>query len=69
MNKGVSLTLTHVVPAEGWKRSVFNGLAQVIVQAGTEPGEIRLTAHAQGLTGNTVAIEGKGRPPRPQAPR
>ncbi len=32
-----------------WRRSLFNGLAQIIVQAGKEPGELKLQAEAQGL--------------------
>jgi beta-galactosidase len=43
-----------------WKRSVFNGLAQVIVQSGGEPGEIRLTATSQDLAGDTVVIKVHG---------
>jgi beta-galactosidase len=35
---------------KGSERSLFNGYAQVIVQAGREPGEIRLTAQAENLT-------------------
>src|SRR5204863_8052629 len=50
INKGVSLTIrSKTAPAPQWKRSVFGGLAQVIVQAGREPGELRLAAHADGL--------------------
>jgi beta-galactosidase len=43
-----------------WKRSVFNGLAQIIVQAGKEPGELKLQAEAQGLRGcaTTLAVQG-----------
>jgi beta-galactosidase len=67
INKGVSLTFPNKAVAANWKRRVFNGLAQVIVQSGTEPGEIRLTAHVEGLVGNTVIIEAKGHSPRPQA--
>ncbi|HTW32104.1 MAG TPA: hypothetical protein VMD76_10510, partial [Candidatus Sulfotelmatobacter sp.] len=67
INKGVSLTFPSKAVAANWKRRVFNGLAQVIVQSGPEPGEIRLTAHAEGLVGNTVIIEAKGHSPRPQA--
>jgi beta-galactosidase len=37
-------------PAPSARRSLFNGLAQVIVQSTREPGEIRLTAKAAGLT-------------------
>ena len=33
----------------GWSRSVFNGLAQIIIQSTKEVGEIKLTAAADGL--------------------
>jgi len=58
LNRGVSLVLSgqSVVPA--WKRSVFDGLAQVLVQAGKTTGDIQLTARAEGLTGSTVVIHG-----------
>ena len=36
-------------PARSWKRSLFNGLAQVIVQSTTESGEIKMIAKAPGL--------------------
>jgi beta-galactosidase len=39
-----------------WKRSVFNGLAQIIVQAGKEPGELRLQATVRGLRPCSVTI-------------
>jgi beta-galactosidase len=45
-----------------WKRSVFNGLAQVLVQAGMGPGEIRLTARAAGLAENMVVIHATAYP-------
>lgn len=38
-----------VTPAPQWKRSVFNGLAQVIVQSTNEAGEIKLIATSAGL--------------------
>ncbi len=41
INKGVSLSVPSKAVAVNWKRSVFNGLAQVIVQSGMKPGEIR----------------------------
>ena len=67
INKGVSLTVSGRAVAANWKRSAFNGLAEVIVQSGTEPGEIRLTAHAEGLADNTIIIQAKGRSSRLQA--
>lgn len=41
---------------KGHERSLFNGYAQVIVQAPRQPGEIRLVAQAEGLTPAEVAI-------------
>ena len=67
LNDGVSLIIPSSPVNPNWKRSVFNGLAQVIVQAGTEPGEIRLSAHADGLAANTAVIQVKGHGPGPQA--
>jgi beta-galactosidase len=67
INKGVTLSYPSKAVTVNWKRRVFNGLAQVIVQSGTKPGEIRLTAHADGLAAKTVVIETKGQGPRPQA--
>jgi beta-galactosidase len=44
------LGFLHVVtPAPPARRSLFNGLAQVIVQSTREPGEIRLSAKSDGL--------------------
>jgi beta-galactosidase len=44
------LGFVHVVtPAPPARRSLFSGLAQVIVQSTQEPGEIRLTAKSDGL--------------------
>ena len=58
LNKGVSLVLSSQAVVPAWKRSVFNGLAQVLVQAGKTAGDIRLSARAEGLTGTTVVIRG-----------
>ncbi|HTU32666.1 MAG TPA: beta-galactosidase GalA [Candidatus Acidoferrum sp.] len=67
INKGVTLIFPSKAAAANWKRSVFNGLAQVIVQSGTELGEIRLTASADEVRSDTVTIQAKGRGPRPEA--
>jgi beta-galactosidase len=47
-----------VTPAPQWKRSVFNGLAQVIVQSNStgQSGEIHLAATSLGLTPAEVTI-------------
>ena len=56
VNKGVHLELAATSAAPAWKRSVFNGLGQVLVQAGKAAGDIRLTAHSAGLADTTVVI-------------
>ena len=53
------------------KRSLFNGLAQVIVQATKEPGEIHIEAHKDGweganLTPATITIKTKQVELRPE---
>jgi beta-galactosidase len=45
-----------VAPALQWKRSVFNGLAQIIVQSTAVAGEIKLTAASAGLAPANVRI-------------
>jgi beta-galactosidase len=45
-----------VTPAPAWQRSVFHGLAQVIVESTGEAGEIRLTAMSPGLAAATVGV-------------
>lgn len=42
-----------------WKRSLFNGLAQIIVQSTREAGDIKLTATSQGVQSATVTIKTK----------
>jgi hypothetical protein len=69
INKGEGLSLPSKTVAVNWKRSVFKGLARVIVQSGTELGEIQLTAHAKGLTRATVVIEAKGHSIAPERHR
>jgi len=48
--------LQAITPASGWKRHVFNGLAQVIVQSTDRAGEITLTAGGAGLTSGSMKI-------------
>jgi beta-galactosidase len=42
-------SLHAFTPAPPARRSLFNGLAQVIVQSTRKPGEIRLMAKSEGL--------------------
>ncbi len=44
--------------AEGqWQRSLFNGKCQLIIQAGTTPGEVQLEAKATGLEAGNAIIQ------------
>jgi beta-galactosidase len=56
LNKGVALEIQDTPDPVQWKRSVFNGLAQVIVQAGKDAGTLRLTVAADGLAGASIDI-------------
>jgi beta-galactosidase len=51
--------------APDWQRSLFSGLAQIIVQSTKEPGEIKLTARADGLPPVTLIIPSQPAIPRP----
>ncbi|MFP4283527.1 MAG: DUF4982 domain-containing protein, partial [Opitutales bacterium] len=44
-------------PAPPWRRTTFNGLAQVLLQSTGEPGMIRLTAAAEGLPSATLSVQ------------
>ena len=68
INKGVSLQFADEPVAPEWQRSVFNGLAQILVQSTREPGEIKLTASADGLSPATVTIQSQPCAPRPFVP-
>lgn len=48
-----------VTPAENYKRKLFNGLAQVIVQTTGEVGEITLTATSKGLKPTEIILQAK----------
>jgi beta-galactosidase len=45
-----------VIPPPQWRRSLFNGLAQVIVEATGAPGPITLTAESTGLQPGDVIL-------------
>jgi beta-galactosidase len=49
VNKGVALSFEDKPTQVDWQRSVFNGLAQVLVQSAKEAGEIKVTARVDGL--------------------
>jgi len=51
-----------------WSRSLFNGLAQVIVQSTRASGEVTLTARAEGLEAATATVRTLPSPLRPSVP-
>lgn len=55
-------------PEKGNQRSLFNGLAQVIVQSTRDTGEIKLTASAAGLVSAMTVLATKPGAPRPSVP-
>jgi beta-galactosidase len=57
INKGVSIQFQEKPVPPQWKRSVFNGLAQVIVQSTGKTGEITLTAESTGLKSTKLKIQ------------
>ncbi len=62
MDPGLFQVLT---PAPAYRRKLFSGLAQVIVQATGGPGIIKLTATANGLKQGEIIIESKQATLRP----
>ena len=49
-------TIQILTPAPAWKRTLFSGLAQVILQSTGEAGEITLTATSNGLKKAEIKI-------------
>jgi beta-galactosidase len=68
LNPDVNVELVGTSVAADWSRSAFNGLAQIMVQATKDAGEIKLTAGAEGLKSTTVAVQAKPATPRPFVP-
>jgi hypothetical protein len=68
LNPDVSVNIVGQAPAAPWARSLFNGLAQVIVQSTKDAGEIKLTATADGLAPATYAVQTQPCAPRPSVP-
>lgn len=51
-----------------WKRSVFNSLAEIVVQSTKSPGDIKLTVHTDGLSLATLVINSQICTPCPCVP-
>ncbi|HEV2327212.1 MAG TPA: beta-galactosidase GalA [Verrucomicrobiae bacterium] len=57
LNPNVTVSIMSRATAPQWSRSLFNGLAQVIVQSIGEAGEFKLTASSDGLDSATIAVK------------
>jgi beta-galactosidase len=68
LNPGVNVEIVSKPTAAPWSRSLFNGLAQIIVQATKDAGEIKLTATADGLQSATATVTTTTAAPRPNVP-
>jgi beta-galactosidase len=68
LNPNVNLEIGARPAAVKWSRSLFNGLAQIIVQSSKAPGEIKLTAAADDLNPASATIETVPAPLRPSVP-
>ncbi|HTY87228.1 MAG TPA: beta-galactosidase GalA [Candidatus Acidoferrum sp.] len=68
LNPNVTVKIIGHANAAPWARSLFNGLAQVIVQSTREAGEFKLTASADGLPPATAVVQTQSSAPRPSGP-
>jgi beta-galactosidase len=68
LNPDVNVELIGQPVAADWSRSVFNGLAQIMVQSTKDAGEIKLTATADGLKPVTTTITTQAAAARPSVP-
>jgi beta-galactosidase len=68
LNPDVNVDVVGKASASPWSRSLFNGLAQVIVQSTHEAGEIKLSATADGLQPATASLQTEASPGRPSVP-
>jgi len=66
--RGAALHLQEDPPAAQWRRSAFNGLAEVIVQSSREAGTLKLTARSEGLDPATLLLASNSAPARPAVP-
>jgi beta-galactosidase len=68
LNPNVTVKIIGNPGVPSWSRSLFNGLAQIIVQSTRDAGEIKLTATADGLKPVTAVIQTQPCTPRPFVP-
>lgn len=68
LNPDASVEFVGKSESPAWSRSVFNGLAQVLVKSTKTPGKITLAASADGLQPAASVIETQPCPLRPSVP-
>lgn len=68
LNPNVTVKIIGHASVPPWSRSLFNGLAQLIVQSTRDAGEIKLTATANGLGPAMAAVQTQPCAPRPSMP-
>ncbi len=68
LSPDVNVELLGKPAAPAWSRSLFNGLAQVIVQSSKDAGTIKLTATADGLQSATATVTTVPGGERPSVP-
>jgi beta-galactosidase len=68
LNPNVTVKVIGSAGVPPWSRSLFNGLAQIIVQSTRAAGEIKLTATTDGLTPAMAAVQTQPCVPRPSVP-
>jgi beta-galactosidase len=68
LNPNVNVQIIGHVTTAPWSRSLFNGLAQIIVQSTKDAGEIKLTASADNLQPATITVQTQPCAPRPDVP-
>jgi beta-galactosidase len=68
LNPNVTVKVIGHAGVPPWSRSLFNGLAQIIVQSTRDAGEIKLSATADGLLPATTTVKTQPCVPRPSMP-
>jgi beta-galactosidase len=68
LNPNVNVQIIGHTSVPPWSRSLFNGLAQIVVQSTKDAGEIKITATADGLTPATAAVQTQPCATRPSVP-
>ena len=68
LNPNVTVKIIGHTSAAPWSRSLFSGLAQIIVQSTRDAGEFKLTASADGLKPATAIVETQPCVPGPCLP-